>query len=117
MEYTTKLNKTVQTEKGTYGDTLIIIPKQTKDQSTQTCVPTKSTLTQTETESEVTVKSCSISTQVTLPDITFQDISGEDKEVSFYTGLPNAGTFYALFDMLENAGTQTQRRGTASGKS
>ena len=51
MEFTTKLNKTVQTEKGSYGDTLIINPKQIKDQSTQTYVPTKSILTQTETES------------------------------------------------------------------
>ena len=63
------------------------------------------------------MKSCSVSTQVTLPDITFEDISGEDEEVSFYTGLPNAGTFYALFGMLEDASTHTQKREIASGKS
>jgi len=39
-----------------------------------------------------------------------------DKKVMFYTGLPNGGTFHALFDEMGDAERATQRQSTGNKK-
>lgn len=55
--------------------------------------------------------------QVDRPVLTFEDIQDSDEKVMFYTGIPNAGTFCALFDELDDFQENTQRQRTGSGES
>lgn len=87
------LNKEIQTElcMKILVDASTQTDKQYKETSSQTFMPEKN----------------SIGLQVTRPDIAFEDIEKDKNDVMFYTGIPNAGTFYTLFDemndMYENA--------------
>jgi hypothetical protein len=42
---------------------------------------------------------CSVGTQTNRPVLTIEDIE-DDKQLRFYTGIPNKSAFYALFDEL-----------------
>ena len=58
----------------------------------------------------------SVGVQVTKPDLSFEDIQNTDEKCMFYTGLPNIAVFKALFDGMEDAEEQTQRKGMSHSK-
>lgn len=43
-------------------------------------------------------RTCDVSIQTSRPDLTIEDICNSDEKVMFYTGIPNSGTFFAIFD-------------------
>ncbi|KAK6167052.1 hypothetical protein SNE40_021160 [Patella caerulea] len=45
---------------------------------------------------------CDAKLQTSKPDLTIEDIQASDEQVMFYTGLPNSGTFYAMFDEMDD---------------
>ncbi len=51
---------------------------------------------------ESSVSTCNVNIQTTKPYLTIEDICDSDDKVMFYTGLPNSGTFYALFDEFDD---------------
>ena len=63
--------------------------------STQTDIQMKDSSTQTEPDKVMK----SIGIQCVGPDIVFEDIAGDKDDVMFYTGVPDAGTFNALFEV------------------
>ena len=56
------------------------------------------TLLQENCTQTVSVEMKSVGLQVQKPDITIEDIISDKSDIMFYTGIPNAGTFLALFD-------------------
>ncbi|XP_053382032.1 uncharacterized protein LOC123553248 [Mercenaria mercenaria] len=86
-----------------------------RSEGTQSFVETRSFLVQTELE-QPPKETREIGIQCKLPEITFYDIAAKDEKVMFYTGLPNAGTFCALFDEMSDAEAQTSRAGLTSKK-
>lgn len=87
-------------------------PARIRHQSEQMKPEVRDFGTQTE-ETNIPCQSCNSATQTPVaeyrsvacqankPSLTFHTISSNDSKVLFYTGLPNAGTFKALFDELE----------------
>ena len=72
-----------------------------KDSSTQTdfsCLPPQTRTYETQTSSPQTKDKCC---QVSLPTLTFENVRTSDSKVLFYTGIPKASTFKAMFDELE----------------
>ena len=47
------------------------------------------------------VEKCNFTTQTKRPLLVFEDIESDDSKVNFYTGIPDAKTFLALFEELE----------------
>ena len=47
------------------------------------------------------VEKCNFTTQTKRPLMVFEDIENDDSKVNFYTGIPDAKTFLALFEELE----------------
>jgi hypothetical protein len=77
---------------------------------------TRSILIQTDHVEEAKLKTADIGIQCRLPDITIEDIEKDDEKMMLYTGLPNAGTFYALFDEMDDAELQTSRSASRKSK-
>jgi len=90
----------------------LLFARPVNDGSTQTNVTLCSRLVQTdgpETETTTDPTYVSVGIQCKMPDISMEDLCANDKKVMFYTGLPNAGTFYALFDEMDDAERATRR--------
>lgn len=71
----------------------------TAEAATQTDMQISDAFMQTDTIAEKVTKD--IGLQVLKPDIAFEDIENDKYDIMFYTGLPTAGTFYSLFDEME----------------
>jgi len=102
--FTSQLNKNQQTD-------LCEPLFNTTTTGTQTTPDVSSKITQTVTL-EPRKKTANIGIQCTLPDISFLDIKSKDSKVMLYTGLPNAGTFCALFDEMGDMEEQAKTSDT-----
>ena len=98
-------------ETQTYPET-VSTQSQTEESSpapVPNAVKTKDTASQTESnEKEVN----SVETQVDRPVLAYEDISKSNEDVLFYTGIPDAQTFEALFDGMKN---DTQLKSNSKG--
>lgn len=63
---------------------------------------------------QATVTTREIGVQCNRPILLIEDIEQSDSDVSFYTGLPNGGSFHALFDTLVDCGADKLRTGRVS---
>lgn len=93
----THMNKEVQTDVST---------KMYVDSSTQTDTEFKDTSCQTSF-----VETKSIGLQIQRPDLSIEDIEKDKSSVMFYTGISNAGTFYVLFDEMDDINENTDAVG------
>ncbi|WAR24139.1 ALPL-like protein [Mya arenaria] len=85
---------------------------------TQTCIPTMTIGTQT--ESVQTFRSISTQTdtceqrgigvQAMLPTLVYEDVMDNPSKLNFYTGIPNKGLFNALFDEMGDMQEKPQTR-------
>lgn len=79
-----------------YSETTPAVQVSTDTQTDVTDVKTKFE-TSTQTDAKKTVD---VGIQVSLPQLTFDDIRGDDQKCVFYTGIPESSTFEALFQEI-----------------
>lgn len=105
------LNKSVQTnssESPMYSTTDVAIQSGECDSCTFTNIPCERSI-------QTKLKQCmDFGIQTTRPVLTFEDIKHSDSKVMFYTGIPDAATFEALFDEIKDDATSQTARASAS---
>ena len=86
-------------------------PYSVEDASTQTDVDLWTSETCIQTDQSCFTFHTDASTQVDKPVFTYENIQHSDEKVLFYTGIPNAATFQALFNEIkDDAEEQTGRK-------
>lgn len=107
-----KLDKSEQTDSVINNPQQDPLRKSLVDVAVQCDIETRSMLVQTDSETPKVTETKSVGIQTSRPDVTFEDIEGNNDKVMFYTGLPNSGTFKLLFDEMSDAFDRTKRKGS-----
>ena len=101
------MNQSVQTSSFTHSDTLLVDSAVQCDYSAS--VSSCDSVTQTQCSPTVDA-----GLQTIRPGFTYEDVKHSDRKVMFYTGVPDAATFEALFNEIESDAAKQTARSFAS---